>query len=113
MPPVRACLGHLFYPAPVRGVLLIRPPNMIGRPRARCPLCTVAARVAFTLGAAPVVRRPPQYRPAAPIPADQIVVAAFAFAGLLAFGVILAWMWNRWNAREPHSAAEIRRDNPF
>jgi hypothetical protein len=83
---------------------------MIRRSRASRPLCTVAAGAAFALGAAPGLRGPPQYRPAAPIPADQIVVAAFAFAGLLAFGFILAWLWNRWNARGAHSVEKIRRD---
>lgn len=100
---MRTSLGHLFYPSLMRGASQTLPPNMIGRSRARCPLCTMEAMVAFRLSASPVVRTPPQYRPGAPVPADQIVVAAFAFAGLLAFGIILAWLWNRWNAREPHS----------
>jgi hypothetical protein len=36
------------------------------------------------------------------MPPSEIALAALAFAGLMAFGVILAWLWNRWNAREPH-----------
>jgi len=60
----------------------------------------MTAGVAFTLGAVPGIR-PPQFRQPAPVPADQIKIAAFAFAGLLAFGIILAWLWNRWNARRP------------
>jgi hypothetical protein len=105
---------HPFYPSLVWRFLHIRLPNMFGRSQARCPLCAVAAGVAFMLRAAPGISRPPpQLRQAAPIPPVQIKIAAFAFVGLLAFGAILAWLWNRWNAREPYSAGKIRRDNPF
>jgi len=78
-----------------------------------CRLYTVTAGVALALGSAPGFGRPAQYRHVAPMPPGEIALAAFAFAGLVAFGVILAWLWNRWNAREPHSADEIRRDEPF
>jgi hypothetical protein len=61
----------------------------------------MAAGVAFMLGAAPGIARPPQYRPVAPVPAGEIELAVFVFAGLMAFGVILAWLWSRWNARQP------------
>ena len=88
-----------------------RPHNMIGRSQARPLLSMVAAGVAFTLGAAPAMPRPPQYRQAAPIPASEVKLAAFVFAGLVAFGVMLAWLWNRSNARQASSVDKIRRDN--
>jgi hypothetical protein len=103
---------RLFYPSLVQRFCRNRSPIMIGRSQARSPLCTVAG-VAFTLrAAAGISRPPPQLRQAAPIPAVQIKIAAFASVGLLAFGAILAWLWNRWNAREPRSAGKMRRDNP-
>jgi hypothetical protein len=38
------------------------------------------------------------------MPASQIALAAFGFAILLAFGVMLAWLYHRWNARQANSA---------
>src|SRR5262249_6793415 len=94
-------------------ILSILPSNMTGASQPRCPLCTVAAGVAFTLrAAAGISRPPPEYRQGAPIPASQIKLAAFAFAGLPAFGIILAWLWHRSNVRVPHSWGTIRRDTP-
>jgi hypothetical protein len=31
------------------------------------------------------------------MPASEIALAAFGFAGLVAFGAFLAWLYNRWN----------------
>ena len=77
----------------------IRSPSMIERSQAMCPFYTVAAGVGFAVGFAPGFGRPAQYRHVTPIPASEIGIAAVASAGLVAFGVILAWLWNRWNAR--------------
>jgi len=79
--------------------LQIRSPNAIGPSQAMCRLYTVTAGVALALGSAPGFGRPAQYRHVTPIPASEIGIAAVASAGLVAFGVILAWLWNRWNAR--------------
>jgi hypothetical protein len=80
----------------------------MGRSQATCPLWAVAAGVALTPRAAVGISRPPpQYRHAAPMPAGEIALAAVAFAGLLAFGFMLAWLWNRWNAREPQAVEKI------
>ena len=79
-------------------ILQKRSPYVVERSQAIRPLYTVAAGVAFTLRAAVGISRPPpQYRRAAPMPASEIALAVFVFAGLVAFGAILAWLYNRWN----------------
>jgi hypothetical protein len=50
--------------------------------------------------AIPGLTRPPiPYRQGRPIPASELGLALLGFAALLAFGAMLAWLWNRSNAR--------------
>jgi hypothetical protein len=54
----------------------------------------------FAIAAIPGLVRPPiPYSHATPIPASELGLALLGFAALLAFGAILAWAWNRSNAR--------------
>jgi hypothetical protein len=54
----------------------------------------------LAVGAIPGMTRPPiPYRQGTPIPPSELGLALVGFAALVAFGAMLAWLWNRSNAR--------------
>jgi hypothetical protein len=50
------------------------------------------------MAAVPGITRIPNYQTPKRIPASEIEIALIAFAVLVALGVALAMLWNRWNA---------------
>jgi hypothetical protein len=59
----------------------------------------VAAMSGFSIAAIVGIARRPQLGQAAPVATSEIVLAALGIALLMIFGIILALIWNRLNAR--------------